>query len=126
MDSSLQPATMRTAKMEERYQNAKLMGTTAPLHLEPHIYDWRHWYGIANRFPYDMVFREHDMILPRREVATREQLNMAELTELQEILREMGAYYDIVFENFMHKRSNQSLYHIHVARFYEKREQFKI
>ena len=116
------PTSARRRASELTYQAAKLAGGTVPLDQEPHLLDFDHWYLIKNRFPYDMIFAEHDMLIPRSGAANREELTIAEGLELSQILNDLESSYDLYFENYSHRRSVGSLYHLHFARYYHKRE----
>lgn len=120
------PTSARRHQSEIAYQDAKTSGSTVPLDQEPHLLDYKHWYVIKNRFPYDMVFAEHDMLLPRSGAADRKDLKLVEFVELQHILDDLHTSYDLVFENFTHRRSVLSLYHLHLARYHSSREAMQL
>lgn len=124
-DMVLVPTSARSMEAEASYQLAKEIGVLKPLDQEPRLIQYKHWYLIANRFPYDMIFEVHDMLVPMSGAATRHELTAAALVELQEILDELSNQYDLVFENFAHRRSVLTLYHLHLARYYKTREEFK-
>lgn len=121
------PTSARTADSEMRYQCAKILGELLSLDQEKAIYTFDHWRIIENRFPYDMIFKTHHMLLPIRIVGTRSELNEAEIRELS-LIRDLTIMhdYDLVFENTPKRRSILSHYHLHLASYYDKRSDFKI
>lgn len=120
------PMSGRRAEAELNYQCQKNLGGTIPLDQEPRLLQWKHWYLIANRFPYNMIFAEHDMLLPLRGFANRGEMSVAEFIEYNQIIDELSNQYDLVFENFNHRRSVLGLFHIHLARYHPKRENIKL
>lgn len=117
------PMSGRSIKGELAYQEAKMSGNTLPLEQEPSVRSWSHWRMIRNRFPYDMLFMQHDMLIPIRSgVADRWQLNDDEKAEFELILREfVYPNYDLWFENCPKRRSVLVTYHIHLATYKEER-----
>lgn len=115
------PVSMRTAEMEGIYREAKQRDDLIPLDEEAPILQWKYWKLIYNRFPYDAVFAEHEMLVPLTPVRTRDQLSFGAVVELNTILNELANQYDIVFENLPRKRSIKALYHLHLCRYHNKR-----
>ena len=120
------PVSLRTLSSEQQYQADKAAGNTVPLDQEPHIIDFKHWYVIKNRYPYNTAFCEHDMILPRRVFATRGEISIAEAIELDTILDDLKHQYDVVFENLPHRRSVLTHYHLHLGRYHKTREDMSL
>lgn len=119
--------TLRRVESEEYYQYAKQNGIAGPLRDEPVVQEFNHWALIANRFPYDAVFTQHDMLIPKRDFAYAREMNRRESKELRDILDgPIGAVYHLFFENTVARRSNLTLYHLHLAKFYSSREEFGI
>jgi hypothetical protein len=118
------PMSARTAESEQAYQDAKVTGKTMPLELEPSLKQWVHWRMIDNRFPYDMIFSVHRMLLPKRAgVSDRWHLNKDEKEELEVILKEfVYPEFDMWFENCPKRRSVASMYHIHLGTYREGRD----
>ncbi len=120
------PVTLRTEKEEREYQRAKELGSLLPLHQEKRIHDFKYWFIVENRFPYDMVFKTHDMLLPMRKVCVRAELNPEEKAELETILEYyVEPRYDLFFENTQKRRSVMAHYHIHLASYVNERDEFK-
>lgn len=118
------PVTLRTQKSEEQYQRAKELGCLIPLHQEKRIHDFKYWFIVENRFPYDMVFNTHHLLLPMRKVCNRSELNQEEKTELETILDYyVEPKYDLFFENTQKRRSVMSHYHIHLASYVNERNE---
>lgn len=123
---SIVSTSARTVASELAYAEAKQRGELVPLDQETHIADFELWFMVANRFPYDMVFGQHDLLLPRRKIASREEFTAEESQELQHILRQLSSQYDLVFENFPHRRSIPMHYHLHLASYHKSREDMKL
>lgn len=118
------PMSARTDASEADYQAAKEAKNLQPLSQVPPIKEWKHWKLIPNQFPYDGIFRRHNMLVPKRQFADRTQMRMTEWSELQGIYRDyIEKHYDLILENTHKKRSVMSLYHIHVANYYRTREE---
>lgn len=120
------PMSGRRRQSEVNYQEAKLSGGTVPLDQETRLIEWKHWYLIANRFSYDMIYTEHDMLLPKRGFANRMDMTLMEYIELNEIIEELNNQYDLYFENFNHRRSVLGLFHLHFARYHKTRKEVKL
>lgn len=122
------PMSLRTKVGEENYQLAKKNGGSVPLELAPSLKQWEHWRLIDNNFPYGVAFKDHKMLLPKRAgVAERSQLNDAEKAEFEVILREyVYPEYDLWFENCPKRRSMNHIYHVHVASYYDNREEMSL
>ncbi len=117
-------ASMRRLESEANYQQSKLRGETSSLRGELVLQEFDCWLLIANRFPYDGIFKQHDMLIPKRDFATYAKANAMEKMELREIIdSDVCEPYDLVFENFMSRRSNRDLYHIHLAAYLNSRDE---
>lgn len=121
------PASLRKKASEEAYQNAKIIGTLKPLSEEKILKEWTHWKLIDNRFPYDSCFKTHHMLIPKREVAYRWQLEAEESKELDDIIFSYcNSHYDMVFENMTKRRSVLALFHLHAASYFDNRDEFAL
>lgn len=109
------PNSMRRRKSEQAYQRAKQEGTLKPLQEEKHLHRWADWILIENRFPYDLVFKTHHLLIPTRKFADRTEMKRGERIALDAILASIGTEYEIIFENTPKQRSVKNLYHIHLA-----------
>lgn len=126
VDGPQMPMSLRKFDSELQYQCAQALQTLVPLEQEEHILNYELWYLVKNRFRYDIAYKEHDMLIPRREVATRGELNVQENIELESIINELSNQYDLMFENFSHRRSIKNLFHLHLASYYPTRAQMKL
>lgn len=122
------PTSARSEHGERFYGQMKLAGKLIPLEQEPSIAEFAFWRIIDNRFPYDMIFKTHRMLLPIRVVAEYQDLNSDEVEELHKILQWMreNSDYDLVFENFPKRRSIHAHYHLHLASYHDDRSDFKL
>lgn len=121
------PASLRKLESEKRYNYAKAEGTLKPLSLENVKHQWKHWKLIENRFPYDMCFQTHDLLIPKRLIADKSELFPRELKELDSIIHGYcQTNYDMVFENMNKRRSVMALFHLHAATYYKNRSDFSL
>lgn len=109
------PNSFRKAESERAYQDAKDRALLIPLQHEEPIADFQHWTLIENRFPYDLIYKTHHMLIPKRTFADREDMTIAEQADLNQILTSLREQYEVVFENLGAKRSNSVLFHVHLA-----------
>lgn len=80
------------------------------------IKDYEYWALVENQFPYDAVASTHHMLVPRRHVATGEELTSKEGDELEEIMdgfKDSG-YYDCILLNFPAAQSHPTHFHFHL------------
>lgn len=119
--------SLRTEKGEQRYVDIKKANKLIPLLDEPAIRQWSYWKLVVNSFPYDICFKEHDLLIPFSGGAIRESLSEVEITELNQIINEYAMdKYDMIFENTMKRRSVPGLFHIHFASYYDTRQEMKL
>ena len=96
------PMSLRTAAGELKYQDAKTAGNTVLLRDVKPILQWDHWILINNDYPYDMCFKTHHMLIPRRNFSKRSEMNLDELEELDLFIWPyIEAHYHLMFENTM-------------------------
>jgi len=81
------------------------------------VQEYRYWYIIKNRFPYDTMVRVNDMLVSKRAVSTFKELKADEITEYSQILEELteSKSYDARIENFPHVKSVTQHIHIHLV-----------
>lgn len=117
---------LRHDTTENAYRVAQENHTVPGLEAEPSLREWKHWRLIDNRFPYDRVFQEHHMLVPRRRVAQYSDFTMPELMELDKIIREFcEVNYDALLLNMISGRSVLDMFHLHVARYLVEPHQSK-
>lgn len=81
------------------------------------LQEFTHWVIVANDFPYDMIFSEHNMLVPKRSFnfireATEEERD--EYYSIKKQLDEEGGYHSII-ENFSGTRSAPGHFHAHLV-----------
>lgn len=108
------PNSLRSEKLEIAYQLAKSNKETTSLHKEIAIADFGNWRLIQNRYPYDLVFSRHDML-----IANKGQTMVD--SEAQDIIEGLLDY-DIWFVNFKHRRSVHDTFHIHLGKYKSRGE----
>lgn len=111
------PKSLRTRKTEAIYQQAKLDKTLRPLETENRLKEWKYWFLIENRFPYDDVFETSHMLVLSREAASIYELTTSETHELLQIRSTLGEDYDAIMDNLPHRRSVPVRYHVHLVKF---------
>lgn len=115
--------TLRRKKSETAYQKAKSDGKTHSLTEISSIQEWSYWRLVLNEFPYDMAFKTHHMLLPKREFAERFNLHTSERLEFEQILKNfVYPNYDLWFENTPKRRSDSIIYHIHLVSYVDDRK----
>ena len=80
--------------------------------LEP-VQKFRFWKLIVNKYPYDKIAKQHDMLLPLRHT-TQAGLTQEELEELSELKYSyINDNYEFLIEATPHKQSVPSHFHLH-------------
>jgi hypothetical protein len=119
--------SLRSEQGEQHYIDIKKANKLIPLLDEPAIRQWNHWKLVVNSFPYDICFKEHDLLIPFSGAAIKESLSEVETIELNQIINEYAMdKYDMIFENTMKRRSVPNLYHIHFASYYATRQEMHL
>lgn len=118
------PMSLRTDQMEAKYQEAKLAGTTTPLHLIPSIQEWRFWRTVPNQYYGDSAFKQEEarMLIPKRIVAKWWHLFPWEALEFLWILYKLENYQGQFTFNLGATRSIQDHLHMHINQFLNSRE----
>jgi len=122
------PMSLRTAHMEQNYQNAKAGGTTTPLENVTSLQMFQHWRIIDNDFPYTVGYKRcHMLVVKRAGAGSWHDLNDAEITELNELKRtHLYDEYDQIIENCPSRRSVPHLFHLHLVNFYDDRAEMSL
>lgn len=97
-----------------------------PLADEKSIKDFVYWRVIVNRFRADVAFQTSHMLIPRRVFPEWSDMSHHEFIELQEILAEFGNTYHQLTMNFPSTRSVPGHFHLHLNKFYDKREEMSL
>ena len=80
--------------------------------------EWKYWALMYNQFPYDKVYETHDLLFCKRHVDWGD-LTVKEITEYNQIMKELRPLYHQLVENIGSRISQPSHYHIHLCKFYE-------
>ncbi len=78
------------------------------------VKEYTHWFIRENKFPYDLIFSKHDMLVPRRVISSYEDMTPEELEEYIMIRKEISGKYDGILENFTSAKSVQAHFHPHL------------
>jgi len=110
--------TLRLPETEARYQADIVAGKTQSLQdVEPRR-EWKYWKLIPNKYPHDRLYAYHDLLIPKRMLATLRETKPKELEEYIEITtRALVDDYDCVFINFPSKQTIRTLFHAHLGVF---------
>ncbi len=81
------------------------------------IRDYMHWVIIHNRFPYDAMFTEHHLLIPKKRIAFLRDAAQEVRDEYYEIKKNLDQeeVYESIIENFSNSRSVGGHYHIHLV-----------
>lgn len=121
------PMSLRTAKSEAIYQQAKVDGDLKPLWAEDVLHSFKYWNIIDNRFPYDSCYQASHMLIPNSRAAEHVELSAEERAELREIIATYcQAHYHQVIENMTVRRSVLAIYHLHLVTFVDSRAGFRL
>lgn len=105
--------TPEQAAAYREYRTNKPAEAPCPLCAAEAIKTFTYWKIIPNRFPYDRIAREHDMIVPLRHV-TEDKLSEKERTELTAVKRDYLQRYDYFIEATSKTKSIPEHFHIHL------------
>lgn len=119
------PMSLRLPQTEKQYQEDKAANKTIRLIDEPAIFKGGRKYFkiIENRYPYDLVFETHHMIVCKREGAKPSNFTVEEKRELEAIMFAYAHQYSCVIENFA-ARSVVDIWHVHLGKYYKERPQW--
>lgn len=121
------PISLRSDKTEAQYLADKAVGLLTSLKQKTPLVTFAYWLIIVNDYPYDVAFKTHHLLIPRREVASRFDLTSAELADLSIIIREyIEPNYDTMMDNTARTRSILQHYHIHLMVYHNKREDMSL
>jgi len=118
----------RTAATQKLYDEARKDGTTIlrkdsngncyfDWEKEVAIQEWNNWVLLSNRFPYDKIFLQHDILLPKKRVAFIRQMSKDVLDEYFLVKKEIDEEqnYNSIVENFSTSRSVKQHFHAHLV-----------
>ncbi|PIQ91424.1 MAG: hypothetical protein COV70_03815 [Parcubacteria group bacterium CG11_big_fil_rev_8_21_14_0_20_39_22] len=109
---------LRSKEAEEEYREHKENGGLSkgcPLCSEKILKEFKHWKILKNRFPYDRIAQDHDMIVSMRHVKEGE-LTDEEFIELREIKNNfVFDSYQYVIESSMKQKSIPEHFHLHLV-----------
>lgn len=116
--------TLRRRTTEIAYREACRLKQLPGLQDEPSLREWEHWRLVNNRYPYDIAFKKHHMLVPKRLVGSRLELTSEEQAELSRIIEEYcEPNYHLVFLNMGPTRSVLDMFHLHLASYWNTREE---
>lgn len=107
---------LRTKAMIERYAAYKATrpeNDECALCVKPATQTFTYWKVTPNEFPYDLVAKTHDMIMPIRHAA-EDELTPEEWAEFREIKAGFMQEYDNIIEGTHRTKSIPAHYHLHL------------
>lgn len=119
-NTELQPS-LRKDSSERLYAKAD---KSSSLLDEELIQEWQYWVLVKNRFPYDMAFSKHDLLVTKRKVS-EDELSEEEKAELEKIIPSLEGKYDSRLINYPSKLSVKDHFHIHLLKFKKDRKDLK-
>lgn len=109
--------SLRTPEGKRAYQEymATMPATDAcALCEKPALRAYKHWKIIDNSFPYDLIAKDHHMLVPLRHV-TEADLTIDEIMELAGIKNHhLEEDYDWIIEATLKNKSIPSHFHLHL------------
>lgn len=110
-------ASLRSAEMKKKFaeyrENSK-GDIECQLCIKPSLNDFTHWRIVENSFPYDLIAKEHQMIVPRRHVP-ESGLIKEELDEFMKIKEEfINSHFDYIIEATPKNKSIPEHFHLHL------------
>jgi hypothetical protein len=110
-------ASLRTEAMKARYKEyaANHPATdSCPLCSKMPLRTFTYWKITENQFPYDLIARDHHMVIPLRHV-TENELTAEERAELSEIKATfINPKYDFIIEATPQNKSIPQHFHLHL------------
>jgi diadenosine tetraphosphate (Ap4A) HIT family hydrolase len=113
------PRGWRSEAMHNAYADAIEAGeyadkTVCHLCEASSVTEFEHWRVIKNKFPYDMVAVQHDMIVPKVH-KKEEDLTAAELQELRELKTTyINDNFQMIMESVPRNKSIPEHFHLHL------------
>lgn len=108
--------SLRMPLDEKQYQQDKQYGVTVDLADVPAMAETHSWKVIPNTYPYNMVLKDHVLIVTKEGVGDWSELTQGAKEEYEQLIRPiLLESYDIIFENAPHRRSVPGIYHWHAA-----------
>ena len=101
------------AKKYRKYRATGVLERGCPLCSKIAVETFRHWKIVRNDFPYDLIAKEHDMIVPLRHVK-EEGLTAHELKEYGVIKKDHLQKYDYIIEPHEDAKSISKHFHLHL------------
>ena len=106
--------TFRSYKTQKEYDRFKKSPQDTSFDLSRSIANYEHWAIIPNDFPYDIIARRHDLLIPKRKIISFWEMTDEELLELRTIKEHLDDRYTSIIENFTNMRSIRDHLHLHL------------
>lgn len=108
----------RTQATHDQYQtdiaNGHLDNGCPLCDKEEKCEEFTHWRIVSNKYPYDDISKQHDMIIPKRHV-DEDGITTEEWAELKELKRTvLNDRYEFAFESLPRRRSIPAHFHLHL------------
>ncbi|MDE1874582.1 MAG: hypothetical protein KGI79_00060 [Patescibacteria group bacterium] len=110
-------ASLRSQTMDAKYREYKQAHAAdgrCVICDKPPIASFKYWKITTNDFPYDVIARDHHMLVPLRHAAEGD-LTIEEFAEFEEIKTTYAnARYDYMIEATIRKKSIPAHFHLHL------------
>lgn len=114
---TLRSEHIKNAYLEDQAQNVNFRTEKDYREDEENIFrSFEHWYIIENLYPYDLITKEHHMLVPKRVFSKMSECTRDEWNEYKYIINllEEEGHYDGILENFSKGRSIMKHLHLHL------------
>jgi len=72
---------------------------------------FEHWAIMPAKFPYDLISKEHDLLVPKRVFSSFSGMNYEEFEELKQIKSDISSRYSFIIENLPSHQSIPEHFH---------------
>lgn len=106
----------RSPELQEKYSNFIEKRDASGQKI---ILDWEreavevfeHWAIMPAKFPYDIISKEHQLLVPKRVFSSFSEMNYEEFKELKQIMRDISSQYSFIVENLPSHQSVPAHFH---------------
>ena len=109
--------TLRTKKTQHAYEvfkNQRPNSSSCLFCDKKIIKKYKYWNLFVNDFPYDMVFKVHHLLAPKRHVTDFMFLKPEEKKEYYELRKKFYKKYGVLLENLGSEKSIKNHFHVHL------------
>lgn len=108
---------LRTPATEKRYREYLASGGKNDWATCYAIREFTYWKIIRNKFPYDAVATQHDLLIPKEPFIKFYDMPEEYITEFHGVTNLMELFYESQLKNSPHKRTVAEWWHLHLLNF---------